>query len=161
MNLITRYVIAAVIVVFDQITKIAVNRSLELYEQISITGFFNITKAYNYGAAFSFLDIAGGSQRWFFTIISFVVSVILIVWLYRLTKQEKLMSLSISLILGGAVGNLIDRFWYGYVVDFIQVYWGNAYFPSFNIADAAISCGAALMLYLTFFDKPDEQANEQ
>jgi len=82
-------------------------------------------------------------------------------WLYRLTKQEKLMTLSISLILGGAVGNLIDRFWYGYVVDFIQVYWGNSYFPSFNIADAAISCGAALMLYLTFFDKPEEQAKEQ
>ena len=161
MNHITRYLIAVVIIVTDQITKIAADRSLELYEQVPITGFFNITKAYNYGAAFSFLDVAGGSQRWFLTGISFVVSVVLIVWLYRLTKQEKLMTLSISLILGGAVGNLIDRFWYGYVVDFIQVYWGNSYFPSFNIADAAISCGAALMLYLTFFDKPEEQAKEQ
>jgi len=159
MSLITRYLIAAVIVVSDQITKIAVNRSLELYEQIPITSFFNITKAYNYGAAFSFLDIAGGAQRWFFTIISFVVSVILIVWLYRLPRQEKLMGLSLSLILGGAIGNLIDRFWYGYVVDFIQVYGWGYYFPSFNIADAAISCGAALMLYLTFFDKPEDRAN--
>ncbi len=158
MNLFTRYGIAALIVVFDQVTKIAVNRSLELYEQIPITSFFNITKAYNYGAAFSFLDVAGGSQRWFLTTISFVVSVMLIVWLYRLPKQEKLMSLSITLILGGAVGNLIDRFWYGYVVDFIQVHWANAYFPSFNIADSAIFCGAALMLYLTFFEKPEEPA---
>jgi len=158
MNLFTRYGIAALIVVFDQVTKIAVNRSLELYEQIPITSFFNITKAYNYGAAFSFLDVAGGSQRWFLTTISFVVSLMLIVWLYRLPKQEKLMSLSITLILGGAVGNLIDRFWYGYVVDFIQVHWANAYFPSFNIADSAIFCGAALMLYLTFFEKPEEPA---
>jgi len=69
------------------------------------------------------------------------------------------MGLSLSLILGGAIGNLIDRFWYGYVVDFIQVYGWGYYFPSFNIADAAISCGAALMLYLTFFDKPEDRAN--
>jgi signal peptidase II len=148
-----------VIVVLDQITKIWADTSLAMYEQIPITGFFNITKAYNYGAAFSFLDNAGGWQRWFFTAISLVVSVILCVWLYRMRRSERWLSISISLILGGAVGNLIDRVWYGYVVDFIQVYWRTSYFPSFNIADAAISCGTIILLVLTLFEKNDVDAN--
>ncbi|MFT6301505.1 MAG: signal peptidase II [Pseudomonadales bacterium] len=147
------------IVVLDQITKIWADTSLAMYEQIPITGFFNITKAYNYGAAFSFLDNAGGWQRWFFTAISLVVSVILCVWLYRMRRSERWLSISISLILGGAVGNLIDRVWYGYVVDFIQVYWRTSYFPSFNIADAAISCGTIILLVLTLFEKNDVDAN--
>lgn len=151
-----RYSIVVIIVVLDQITKIWADRALEMYQQIYVTSFFNITKAYNYGAAFSFLDTPGGWQRWFFTIISFVVSAVLCVWLYRMTKAEKWLSLSIALILGGAIGNLIDRFFYGYVVDFIQVHWNESYFPSFNIADAAISCGTALLLVLTFFEKKDE-----
>lgn len=161
MPLILRYVIAAVIVVLDQITKVMADRSLELYEQIPITSFFNITKAYNYGAAFSFLNDAGGWQRWFFTAISAVVSVVLIVWLFRMNRQERMLSLSIALILGGAIGNLIDRVIYGYVVDFIQVYWNTAYFPSFNIADAAISCGTVILLALTLFEKPvDKKVND-
>ncbi|MFT6875805.1 MAG: signal peptidase II [Granulosicoccus sp.] len=154
-----RYGIVFVIVVLDQITKIWADTSLAMYEQIPITGFFNITKAYNYGAAFSFLDNAGGWQRWFFTAISLVVSVILCVWLYRMRRSERWLSISISLILGGAVGNLIDRVWYGYVVDFIQVYWRTSYFPSFNIADAAISCGTIILLVLTLFEKNDVDAN--
>jgi signal peptidase II len=148
-----RYGIVLVIVALDQITKIWADSSLAMYEQIPITGFFNITKAYNYGAAFSFLDNAGGWQRWFFTAISLVVSIVLCVWLYRMRRSERWLSLSISLILGGAIGNLIDRVWYGYVVDFIQVYWKTSYFPSFNIADAAISCGTIILLGLTLFEK--------
>jgi signal peptidase II len=154
-----RYSIVLVIVVLDQITKIWADRSLDMYQQVHITSWFNITKAYNYGAAFSFLDIPGGWQRWFFTSISLVVSIVLSVWLFRMTRAEKWLSLSIALILGGAVGNLIDRMFYGYVVDFIQVHWNESYFPSFNIADAAISCGTAILLFLTFFEKNPEAAN--
>ncbi len=156
---ILRYAIVLVIVVSDQITKIWADTTLDMYEQIPITSFFNITKAYNYGAAFSFLDDAGGWQRWLFTGISLVVSIVLSVWLYRMTRHERWLSLSISLILGGAIGNLIDRVWYGYVVDFIQVYWNTSYFPSFNIADAAISCGTVVLLVLTLFEKNDVDKN--
>ena len=151
-----RYSIVIVIVVLDQITKIWADRALEMYEQVHIFSWFNITKAYNYGAAFSFLDTPGGWQRWFFTGISLVVSIVLCVWLYRMTIREKWLSLSIAFILGGAVGNLIDRMYYGYVVDFIQVHWNESYFPSFNIADAAISCGTVLLLFLTFFEKDEK-----
>jgi signal peptidase II len=150
-----RYGIVIVIVVLDQITKIWADTTLAMYEQIPVTGFFNITKAYNYGAALSFLDNAGGWQRWFFTAISLVVSIVLCVWLYRMTRAEKWLSFSIAMILGGAIGNLIDRVWYGYVVDFIQVYWKTSYFPSFNIADAAITCGTIVLLVLTLFEKND------
>ncbi len=151
-----RFTIVALIVVSDQITKIMADRSLELYETIEVLPIFNISLAYNFGAAFSFLNFPGGAQRWFFTAISLVVSIVLTVWLYRLTMREKWMSLAFALILGGAIGNLIDRAVYGYVVDFIQVYYGNSYFPTFNIADAGITCGAILMLWLTFFDKSEE-----
>ncbi len=154
-----RFGLVALIAVLDQITKIWADTTLAMYEQIPITGFFNITKAYNYGAAFSFLDNEGGWQRWFFTLISLVVSIVLCVWLYRMKRAEKWLSLSISLILGGAIGNLIDRAWYGYVVDFIQVYWQTSYFPSFNIADAAISCGTVLLLGLTLFQKDESTAD--
>ena len=153
-----RFGLVALIAVLDQITKIWADSTLAMYEQIPITGFFNITKAYNYGAAFSFLDNEGGWQRWFFTLISLVVSIVLCVWLYRMKRAEKWLSLAISLILGGAIGNLIDRAWYGYVVDFIQVYWQTSYFPSFNIADAAISCGTVLLLGLTLFQKDESVA---
>lgn len=155
-----RYGIVVVIVVLDQITKIWADKTLAMYEQIPITGFFNITKAYNYGAAFSFLDNAGGWQRWFFTAISLIVSIVLSIWLYRMRKEERWLSLAISLILGGAIGNLIDRVWYGYVVDFIQVYWNTSYFPSFNVADAAISCGTVLLLILTLFEKNEPATDE-
>ncbi len=151
-----RFAIVAVIVLADQITKIWADRTLELYQTIEVLPVFNIFLAYNYGAAFSFLNFPGGAQRWFFTAISLIVSILLCVWLFRLTLREKWMSLSFALILGGAIGNLIDRAFYGYVVDFIQVHYAQNYFPTFNIADAAITCGAILMLWLTFFDKSEE-----
>lgn len=161
MNLLSRYGIAALVVFFDQITKVWVDRSLQLYEQIPVTPMFNITLAYNRGAAFSFLSDAGGWQRWFFIGISVVVSVCLTVWLYRMKPNEKWLALAIALILGGAIGNnLIDRVIYGHVVDFIQVYYDTWYFPSFNIADSAITVGTVLLLILTFFEK-DEQAKSE
>lgn len=155
-----RFGIAIVCVVLDQITKLAAERALDLHEAIAVMPMFNIALAYNYGAAFSFLNVPGGAQRWIFTGISFVVSILLIFWLYRLTMQEKWLSLSFALILGGAVGNLIDRAAYGYVIDFIQVYYGSSYFPTFNIADSAIFCGTALLLLITFFEKKPEPADE-
>ena len=162
MSHLLRFGIVIVIVVLDQITKIWADRALDMYQQVYVNPFFNITKAYNYGAAFSFLDTPGGWQRWLFTGISLVVSIVLCVWLYRMSRAEKWLSLSISLILGGAVGNLIDRMYFGYVVDFIQVHWNDSYFPSFNIADAAITCGTVVLLILTFFEKkePDEQTTK-
>ncbi|MBX2880873.1 MAG: signal peptidase II [Granulosicoccus sp.] len=156
-----RYSIVTVIIVLDQITKIWADRSLDMYQQVFVTSFFNITKAYNYGAAFSFLDNEGGWQRWMFTGISLIVSIVLTIWLYRMTKLEKWLSLAIALILGGAIGNLIDRAVLGYVVDFVQVHWNHHYFPSFNVADAAISCGAVLLLCLTLFEKQDDASADR
>lgn len=156
MPLVYRYGIAAIVVVLDQITKVWVDRNIALYEQIEYTSFFNLTKAYNSGAAFSFLSEAGGWQRWFFVGVSVVVSIVLIIWLARMARDEKWLAISISLILGGAIGNnLIDRVLYGHVVDFLQVHWkSQSYFPSFNVADAAITCGTILLLIMTFFEKP-------
>lgn len=162
MKLIYRYGIAAIVVILDQITKIWVDRSLTLYEQIPVIPSFNITLAYNEGAAFSFLSDAGGWQRWFFIGISVIVSVCLIVWLFRMTREEKWLSISIALILGGAIGNnLIDRVIYGHVVDFIQVFYKEWYFPSFNVADAAITVGTVLLLIMTFFEKNDETESKK
>ena len=159
MTLFLRYALAGVVVALDQWSKLAVEGALELYERIPVTAFLNITKAYNPGAAFSFLAGAGGWQRWFFTIVSSVVSVVLVVWLARMERAERMLALAISLILGGAVGNLIDRIAYGHVVDFIQVHWkSEAYFPSFNVADSAITAGTVLLLLLTFLDWRAERA---
>jgi len=160
MNFSSRLSIVAVVVILDQITKVWVDRTLQLYEQVPVTSFFNITLAYNRGAAFSFLNDAGGWQRWFFIGISLVVGVFLSIWLYRMERHERWLGVAIALILGGAIGNnLIDRVIYGHVVDFIQVYHNNWYFPSFNVADSAITCGTILLLVLTFFEKNDDTKN--
>ena len=155
-----RYLISTVIVIFDQITKIAADRMIQLYDQIVILPIFNLTLHYNKGAAFSFLSNAGGWQRYFLTGISAVVSVVLIIWLARLLKTEKIMTWSLALILGGAVGNLIDRVIYGHVIDFIEFHWNNAYFPSFNIADAAITVGTILLIWATFTEGDDSPQDE-
>lgn len=153
-----RYLVSIIVVVADQITKIIADRSIEMYEQIVILPVFNLTLHYNEGAAFSFLSNAGGWQRYFLTAISAIVSIVLIVWLARLLKSEKVMIWSLALILGGAIGNLIDRVIYGHVIDFIEVHWGNSYFPSFNIADSAITVGAILLLWATFTEgRRDDQ----
>ncbi len=158
-----RFGIAIVCVVLDQVTKIAAAGALKLGESIAVLPVFNISLAHNYGAAFSIFNEHEGPQRWFLTGISFVVSIVIIVWLYKNTMAEKWQSLALALILGGAVGNLIDRAYYGYVIDFIQVYYPSAtsgpkYFPTFNIADSAIFCGAALLIILSIFEKKPEEA---
>ena len=122
----------------------------ELCRSCSCTALLNWTLLHNHGAAFSFLSDAGGWQRYFFTSLAGLVSVVFVFWLMRMPKDMKILPLAIALILGGAVGNLIDRISLGYVVDFIHVYYQNSHFPAFNIADSAITIGTILMLIDTF-----------
>lgn len=149
------FALSALVIVLDQITKWLADTQLTMHEQNPVMPFFNLTLMYNYGAAFSFLSDAGGWQRWFFTIIAAVISVVLIVWITRLKPHEKWLGIGLGLILGGAIGNLIDRVRFGYVVDFIQWFanWkgDTLYWPAFNIADAAIFTGTALFLLSSFF----------
>lgn len=140
------YGLALLILVLDQLSKAWASTQLSYGEPWVITGFFNLTLLHNTGAAFSFLSDAGGWQRWFFGVVAAVVSVVLVVWLARLGDQRRLESLALALVLGGAVGNLIDRVWLGYVVDFIVLHYDTYYWPAFNLADSAIVGGAGLLL---------------
>ena len=138
--------IAAVVIALDQITKIAASANLKMYQPIEIMPFFNLTLAHNTGAAFSFLADAGGWQRWFFAVIAVVVSTVIFLWLKRLQQHEKWQAIALALILGGAIGNVIDRIWLGYVVDFILVYYKQWEYPAFNIADSAIFIGVVMII---------------
>jgi signal peptidase II len=137
-------------VLLDQGSKLAIDASMQLYESIPVSPFFNLTYVHNPGAAFSFLSEAGGWQRWFFSGLALTISIGITIWLAKLQKHETLLAAALSLILGGAIGNLVDRVAYGYVIDFIDVYYGNSHFPAFNIADAAINLGVFLMLAESF-----------
>jgi len=137
---------SVVIVVLDLWTKQIATDSLMLYRPVELTSWLNMTLAHNYGAAFSFLSDAGGWQRWLFTGLASVVTVVLVVWLLRLPANEKLTAAALSLVIGGAVGNLIDRIMNGYVVDFIDVFYQDHHWPAFNLADSAITCGVVLLL---------------
>ena len=145
-------VIAAVIIVADQATKWAIVEWLPLYDRVPINSFINLTHQKNEGAAFSFLANAGGWQRWFFVVLASVVSVVIAVWIWRIRKEGQLiLSIGLAFVLGGAIGNLIDRIRLGHVTDFIQVWFGSWAFPSFNVADAGISVGAALLIIDALF----------
>ena len=139
-------VLAVVVIVLDQVTKIGFDNLLAYGERLGVLPFFDFTLLYNRGAAFSFLASAGGWQRWFFTLLG-IVAIPLLVWLIRRHRDQRLFCAALALILGGAVGNVIDRVLYGHVVDFLLFYWNDWYFPAFNIADAAITAGAVLMIY--------------
>ena len=137
---------SVIIIVLDLWTKGLATEYLTLYRPVELTSWLNMTLAHNYGAAFSFLSDAGGWQRWLFTGLASVVTVVLIVWLLRLPAHEKWTGAALGLIIGGAVGNLIDRIMHGYVVDFIDVYYQNYHWPAFNLADSAITGGVILLL---------------
>jgi signal peptidase II len=137
-------------IILDQVSKLAVAGSMQLYESIELMPFFKLTYVHNTGAAFSFLSEAGGWQRWFFAGLALVISAVIAVWLTRLKQHETLLAVALALILGGAIGNLIDRLAYGYVIDFLDVYYGTWHWPAFNIADSAITLGVALMLAESF-----------
>lgn len=134
--------LALILVIADQFTKVLILGYYKLGDSTYVTSFFNVVRAHNTGAAFSFLADASGWQRWLFTGIA-VAAVGFILWLLRSHAGQRLFCFSLACILGGAVGNLVDRLMHGYVVDFLQVHWRNQwYFPAFNVADAAITIGA-------------------
>ena len=137
-------------VALDQATKLTIVATMRLYESIPVISFFNLTYVHNEGAAFSFLSDAGGWQRWFFAGLATIISIIIAIWLARLKKHEILLAMSLALILGGAIGNLIDRLAYGYVIDFLDFYYKTWHFPAFNVADSAITIGVGLMLLESF-----------
>jgi signal peptidase II len=134
----------------DQLTKQLVHQNMALYDSIELLPFFNLTYVRNYGAAFSFLSDAGGWQRWFFTILAVVISTVIAVWMSRLPRQQIKLGLALSLVFAGAIGNLIDRSIYGYVIDFFHLYYQSWHYPAFNIADSAICIGAALIIWDSF-----------
>ena len=138
--------LAALVLIADQITKYVVTRTFSLYESVEVTPFFNLVLVHNRGAAFSFLSNAGGWQRGFFIGIALVASV-WISWLIRKHRAETIFCLALSLILGGALGNVIDRILFGAVVDFLDFHAYGYHWPAFNVADMGISCGAALLIW--------------
>ena len=137
--------IALIVILIDQFTKTLILGSFQLNDSHTVTSFFNVVRVHNSGAAFSFLAGASGWQRWFFVVLG-VVAALFIVWMLRSHSVQRLFSWALALILGGALGNVIDRLMHGYVVDFIQVHYQTWYFPSFNVADSAISVGAACLI---------------
>ncbi len=147
--------LSLVIIVLDQVTKAMINSSLDLYERVTIFSLLELTHQHNAGAAFSMLNNASGWQRWFFIGLGTTVSVVLVFWLRKIRSNEQtLLAVGLSLILGGALGNVIDRIWLGYVIDFIHVHWDqmNFSFPAFNVADTAISVGAGCLILDAFLE---------
>ncbi|WP_347505887.1 signal peptidase II [Pseudomonas anguilliseptica] len=144
--------LSLLVFVVDQASKFWFDNNLSMYQQIVIIpDYFSWTLAYNTGAAFSFLADAAGWQRWFFAAIAVVVSAVLVVWLKRLKPDETWLAMALALVLGGALGNLVDRVVFGHVVDFILLHWHQQwYFPAFNVADMAIT-GGAILLALDIF----------
>ena len=137
--------IALLVLLIDQFTKVLVLGAFQLGDSTPVTSFFNLMRVHNHGAAFSFLAAAGGWQRWFFTGIG-VVAALFMLWMLRSHAGQTLFCLAISLILGGALGNVIDRLLHGYVVDFLDFFWGHWHFPAFNMADSAITLGAGCLI---------------
>ena len=137
--------VALAVFIADQLTKVLIMGYYQLGDSTRVASFFNVVRAHNTGAAFSFLAGASGWQRWFFTAIG-VGAAVFIVWLLRSHAGQKLFSFALACILGGAIGNVVDRLMHGYVVDFVQVHWRGWYFPAFNVADSAITIGAACLI---------------
>lgn len=146
--------ISGLIIALDQWSKAVITAHFRYGEILPVTRFFNLVLAHNQGAAFSFLNDAGGWQRWLFSVLAIAASV-WIVFLLRRHQGQKLFCFALALIMGGALGNLIDRVSYGYVVDFLEFHWNTHSFPSFNLADSAITCGAALLLLDSFVNRAE------
>ena len=138
--------LSALVIAIDQITKALIEHSLGMQQSITVLPVLEITRLHNPGAAFSFLAGADGWQRWLFTVLALAVSVALVLWLKRIDSQARVLACAVASILGGALGNVIDRLRLGHVIDFIYFHWGEHYFPAFNVADSAITIGAALLL---------------
>jgi signal peptidase II len=138
--------LSAVVIVLDQLSKWLIARHFELYQTQTLLPVFDLVHAHNRGVAFSFFSDGADWPRWVFSALAVAVSAALIVWLRRLPATTRLLPAALALIIGGALGNLVDRLRQGYVIDFIQVHWQQHYFPAFNVADSAITIGAGLLL---------------
>lgn len=154
------FALAAVLVVLDQLLKFVMVRTLESGVPVEIFPFFSLVLTYNPGAAFSFLASASGWQRWFFVIIALAAS-LLIGYMLVKNRRELLMCFALSLVLGGAIGNLIDRLLFGAVVDFVLLYWRQYHWPAFNLADSCISVGAVLLIWESFRRPRDQREIQQ
>lgn len=150
--------VSVLVLLLDQGSKLLADRTMALHDPIALLPSLALTKAYNTGAAFSFLGDASGWQRWFFSGLALAVSAFLLTWLRRLPAAEWRTALALALILGGAIGNLIDRVLYGHVIDFIDVYYRSWHFPTFNIADSAITVGATLLVLDALFGRHHKPA---
>jgi signal peptidase II len=137
--------LAVILLIADQFTKTLILGYYQLGDSTPVTSFFNIVRAHNTGAAFSFLASAGGWQRWFFTVLG-VAAALFILWMLKSHAGQKLFSFAMACILGGAVGNVVDRLLHGYVVDFLDFHWRGMHFPAFNVADSAITIGAIALI---------------
>jgi signal peptidase II len=139
--------ISIIVVMLDQASKIWANNTLILGQPVEILPFFNLTLLYNTGVAFSFMADAGGWQRWLFSLLAAIISLIILIWMARTPRSQVWVNSALAMILGGAIGNnLIDRLLYGYVIDFIDIYYQTWHWPVFNIADSAITVGAIMLL---------------
>lgn len=138
--------LSALVIVLDQLSKLWASTALDYAEPVPLMPFLNLTLMHNSGAAFSFLSQAGGWQRWFFALVAIAVSAILIIWLKRLSPAQRWLAAALALVLGGALGNVFDRLYFGYVIDFIDVYYQAWHWPAFNVADSAIFVGALMLI---------------
>ena len=144
------------VIVLDQFTKFLASHFLQVHVPVELLPGLSLTLMHNTGAAFSFLSKAGGWQRWFFIVLTAVVSIVIVIWLIKLSRSQRWVACALALILGGALGNLYDRILLGYVVDFIDAYYRNYHWPAFNIADSAITCGAVMLIIdAVFFNRKD------
>ncbi|MCU7890790.1 MAG: signal peptidase II [Candidatus Thiodiazotropha sp. (ex Ustalcina ferruginea)] len=139
--------LSLMVILLDQASKQFAESMLTVYESVTVLPFFDLTLLYNKGAAFSFLSDQGGWQRWFFIILAIGVTIVLIGWLWRLKRKEQWIAVALSLIIGGAIGNVIDRILFGQVIDFLHFHYQGHYWPAFNVADSAITVGVAIMLF--------------
>jgi signal peptidase II len=149
--------LSAVVIILDQWSKWLIVRHVDLFQTRMVLPVFDITHTHNRGVAFSFFNSGADWPRWFFSVLAIVVSTVLTVWLKRLPATARLLPAAIGLIVGGALGNLIDRLRHGYVIDFIQVHWQLHYFPVFNVADSAITIGACLLLLDSYLSSRRER----
>lgn len=150
--------LAALVIVLDQATKLLAESHLLFHEPVRLLPVLSLTLSYNQGAAFSFLGNASGWQRWFFILLALGVSVFLIGWLWRLKAGDGWIGAGLSLILGGALGNVIDRFAYGHVIDFIDAHYRHWHWPIFNVADTAITIGVVMLLIHSFFGSREQRS---
>ena len=153
--------LSVVVLLLDQVVKFLIVAHIQPYHEISIIPGFKLTLAFNTGAAFSFLDSQSGWQVWFFSILTFVICVGIVIWMQRLKPSQRWFAIALALILGGAIGNLVDRLTLGYVIDYFLFYAGNWSWPAFNVADSAISIGALMIIVeMLFMKKRKARANQ-